>query len=257
MPAGTAVVTGASRGIGRAIAVSLGESGWTVHVTGRSATVDDAAAEVDAAGGRGVPVRCDHADDAQVAALFEQVDAGGAPLDLLVNNAFPTGAVDPLDETPFFEQPVTTIDALLPVGFRAHYVATWHAARRMVAAGHGTIVNISAASAVYSVLSPAYSVTKAALDKFTVDAARQLRGTGVTILSLWPGPWVATERVPFDDAESPFVTGRAVAALAADPEVAQLHGRIVAAADVAGGPYPFDDDQIRRQLLRRAPFRLA
>jgi NAD(P)-dependent dehydrogenase (short-subunit alcohol dehydrogenase family) len=276
-----AIVTGASRGIGRACAISLGERGFTVYVTGRGradptlpGTIERTAAEVTAAGGTGVAVACDHRDDGQVEALFALVAAAGDGLDLLVNNVFATDAEAALDDQPFFELPVTAIDDMLDVGLRAHYVAAWHAAGAMRDGGGGLIVNVSSAGAVYGVISPAYGIAKAGLDKFTVDAARQLAPAGITLVSLWPGPLVGTEMVernPPDWAavtESPFLTGRAVAALATDQDVRRFNGRVLVSADVAAAygftdadgtlpAYPFDDPQIARQLLRRAPLRIV
>jgi dehydrogenase/reductase SDR family member 1 len=275
-----AIVTGASRGIGRATAITLGEHGFTVYVTGRSrvagrvpGTIDRTADEVTAAGGTGVAVPCDHRDDGQVAALFATVAEASDRLDLLVNNVFPTDAEAALGGRPFFEQPIEALDALLGVGLRAHYVAAWYAAQLMCPARRGLIVNISSAGAVYPVITPAYCMVKAALDKFTADASRELAPAGVTMISLWPGPLVGTELVAIDPpdwgevSETPFLTGRAVAALAADPDVGRLAGRVLVSADVAAAhgltdadgrrpPYPFDDPQIARQLQRRAPLHL-
>jgi NAD(P)-dependent dehydrogenase (short-subunit alcohol dehydrogenase family) len=282
LPPASAVVTGASRGIGRAIAISLGELGFTVYVTGRTrrpgrvpGTIDRTAEEVTAAGGAGIAVECDHGDGEQIEALFARVAAGDAPLGVLVNNVFPTDTMDELDERPFFEQPLAAADTMLSVGLRAHYAASWHAVPLLRAGGSGLVVNITSAGAAYSVLSPAYCMTKAGLDKFTVDGARQLKPFAVAMVSMWPGPLVGTEHVQVDAperaaeiTESPFLTGRAVAALAADPDVLRLTGRVLVAADVAAAygrpdldgtspPYPFDDAQISRQLLRRSPLRLS
>lgn len=276
-----AVVTGASRGIGRATAISLGERGYTVYLTGRSRgndpgarTIDTTAGDVDDAGGRGIPVRCDHRDDRQIAALFAAVREAGEGCDLVVNNVFATDTEFGLAEQNFFDVPPGAVDDMLTVGVRAHYVASWHAVKLMRAQQRGLIVNISSAGAVYPAISPAYCIAKAALDKFTLDAALQLKPLGIGMLSLWPGPLVGTElalALHRDGAaitETPFLTGRAVAWLAGHPDVMRFSGRVLVAADVAAAAdlpdadgarpaYPFDDAQIARQLLRRVPLRLA
>jgi dehydrogenase/reductase SDR family member 1 len=278
----TAIVTGASRGIGRATAISLGERGYRVYVTGRTrtagvlpGTIGRTAEEVTAAGGTGVAVACDHADADAVTALFVEVADEVGSLDVLVNNVFPTDVVESAGDVPFFDQPLETIDAMLGVGVRTHYAATWHAVPLLRRAGGGLVVNITSAGAAYTVLSPSYTMAKAALDKFTVDAAKPLSALGVTIVSVWPGPMVATEAVlanpsrqMWDITETPFLTGRAIAHLAADPDVGRLSGRVLVSADIAKAygfadlddaspAFPFDEPQVRRQLLKRAPYRLA
>ncbi|MGD9793053.1 MAG: SDR family NAD(P)-dependent oxidoreductase [Acidimicrobiia bacterium] len=279
----SAIVTGASRGIGRAIAICLGEQGYTVFVTGRSrtegpipGTIDKTAQEVTAAGGTGVAVACDHADDEQVAALFERVAAAGNGLDVLVNNLFPTTDVADYENVPFYEQPLANIDGIVATGLRTHFVSSWHAVPLMRERGRGLIVNISSAAAIYTVVSPVYCVAKAGLDKFTVDASRDLKGLGIAMVSLWPGPLVGTEMVQqrpmpaFSSTitESPFVTGRAVAVLASDPNIMRRSGRVLVATDVLAAtgltdidgtlpPYPFDDAQMQQQLLKRLPTRLG
>ena len=143
-----AVVTGATRGIGRGIAAALGERGWVVYVTGRTAgpgerTVDATARLVERSGGTGIPVRVDHSDDEQVAALFRQVADERGHLDLLVNNVYKIP--DPPAWTGgFWEHPVSIWDDQVGIGLRAHYVASWHAAPLLFAAAPGSlIVNVS------------------------------------------------------------------------------------------------------------------
>jgi NAD(P)-dependent dehydrogenase (short-subunit alcohol dehydrogenase family) len=144
------VVTGASRGAGKGIAIALGATGATVYVTGRSqregdaplpGTVHATAEAVTAAGGRGIAVHCDHADDGQVRQLFEQVREEQGRLDILVNNA--TSLHDALTDTgPFWEKPLELTD-IWNVGMRSHYTATWYAAPLLLAAGGGLVVNTS------------------------------------------------------------------------------------------------------------------
>lgn len=233
-----AIVTGASRGIGKGCALELGAEGATVYVTGRTLTtpadselggsLTDTVEEIERLGGRGIAVQCDHADDSAVADLFGQVTADHGRLDVLVNSAFRVfSALDP--RTPFWETPISDWDALIDVGSRSAYVATHHAAKLMVPAGHGLIVNISSAGAVRYFHHLVYGIGKVALDRLTRDAARPLRPHGVAIVSVWP--YLAlTERVQqiaemdLDLAESVRFVGRAVVALAADADVLERSG---------------------------------
>jgi len=252
-----AIVTGASRGIGKGCAQELGAAGATVYVTGRSVseraaelpgTVTATAAEIVAAGGRAVAVPCDHRDDAQVEALFERVRSEQGRLDLLVNNAF----IIPKELTaglPFWRCPISNWDDMVDVGTRSAYVASAFAARMMTARRSGLIVNISSSGAAEYAWHVAYGVGKAALDRLTADTAHELREHGVAVVSLWPG-LARTERVEsmretlpalnFETAESPRFSGRAVVALAADPGVLRRSGSACAAHDLAQ-EYAFRD----------------
>jgi NAD(P)-dependent dehydrogenase (short-subunit alcohol dehydrogenase family) len=256
-----AIVTGASRGIGRGCAIELGAAGATVYVTGRSTSEDDhplpgtvgaTAAAVDAAGGTGIAVACDHRDDAAVEALFARVAEERGRLDVLVNNAFIV--CDELTSgKPFWEVPISNWDDMIDVGTRSAYVASVHAAGRfMVPAGRGLIANISSSGAQEYAWHVAYGVGKCALDRITADTARELAPHGVGVVSLWPG-FVRTERIdlavaagalpPTLDvsiAESPRFTGRAVVALATDPDPSRWSGRAVASRDLAD-TYGFTD----------------
>ena len=167
-----ALVTGASRGAGKGIALALGAAGLTVYVTGRSQHEGDAAlpgtvqATADAvtqAGGQGIAVICDHGDDDQVAALFARVRTEQGRLDLLVNNA--CAIPDELTQPgPFWQKPLHMLD-LLQVGMRSHYVASWHAAHLMAAQDSGLIVHTSSYGSVCYMHGPAYGAGKAAVDK--------------------------------------------------------------------------------------------
>lgn len=234
-----AIVTGASRGIGKGIALELAAAGATVYVTARKVTDDDVSdvegslsstvAEIEQAGGRAVAQRCDHADDGSVAELFDRVHREQDRLDVLVNNAFAVPErIDP--QVPFWQTPISDWDTMMNVGTRSAYVATHHAARAMAPAERGLIVNVSSAGAVRFFHHIAYGVGKAALDRMTRDAARPLAEHGVAIVSIWPYV-VATERVrqmadmDLDVIESPSFVGRAVTALAGDPDVLNRSGR--------------------------------
>lgn len=243
------VVTGASRGIGRGVAQELGAAGATVYVSGRSderstgrlpGTIRETAAEVDGAGGRGIPVACDQRDDAQVAALFERVRDEQGRLDVLVNSSFQI----PRELTsgrPFWEVPLSNWDDMIDVGLRSAYVASWHAARAMTERRSGLIANISSSGAAEYAWHVVYGVGKCALDRMTADMAHELRGFGVAVVSLWPG-LVLTERtralaesgaMDCSGAESQRFTGRAIAHLAADPQVLADSGRALPSRSLA------------------------
>ncbi len=248
-----AVVTGASRGAGRGIAVALGEQGYRVYVTGRTVREGDAdlpgtigatAAQVDAAGGKGIAIQCDHADDAQVAALFARVaDECGGRLDILVNNV--TALHDDLVKPgPFWEKSIALVD-ILDVGLRSHYVASWHAARLMVPNGDGLIAFTSSFGSHCYMHGAAYGAQKAGVDKFAADMAVDLRGTGVAAVSLWMGP-LKTERSArtvkehpetyaeiMKLAETPEFNGRAILAIHDDPERDAISGQTLITAEVA------------------------
>ena len=248
-----AVVTGASRGIGKGCALELGTRGATVYVTGRS--VDDAdhplpgtvlatAAEITALGGTGIAVRCDHRDDATVATLFERIATDHGRLDVLVNNAF---LIPPelTSRLPFWKVPISNWDDMIGVGTRSAYVASVLAAPIMVDARQGLIVNISSSGAQEYAWHVAYGVGKCALDRMTADTAHELRDHNVAVVSLWPG-FVRTERIDMavegghlppgldiSGAESPRFCGRAVTALAGDSDRIRWSGQAVTANELA------------------------
>jgi dehydrogenase/reductase SDR family protein 1 len=233
-----AVVTGGSFGVGRGIARALAHSGARVFVTGRS--VRD-----------GVPIdeqitgiRCDHRLDAEVTAAFERVAREARGIDVLVNNVW--GGYERMVEDgaftwgkPFWEQPLWRWDAMFSAGVRAHYHASQLAAKTMVANRRGLIVNISHWAAHKHIGNVCYGVSKAATDKMAADMAIELRPFGVTAVSLYPG-MVRTEKVmaaaawlDLTNSESPEFIGRAVAALAADPDVLRHSGTVLVAASLA------------------------
>jgi NAD(P)-dependent dehydrogenase (short-subunit alcohol dehydrogenase family) len=234
-----AVVTGASRGVGKGVAEALAEAGAVVSATARTVS-----GEAFGGGARVVAARCDHTDDRAVEALFRRVSEERGRLDVLVNSAW--GGYEGMFEggeftwpRPFWEQPVWRWDAMFAAGVRAAYVAGRHAARLMVAAGSGLVVNISFWAARKHVGNVAYGVSKAATDKMTADMAEELRGHGVAAVSLYPG-LVRTEKVlaaaaflDLGNSESPQFVGRAVAAIAADPDVLRRSGRVLVAAALA------------------------
>ncbi|MCU1621978.1 MAG: family NAD(P)-dependent oxidoreductase [Frankiales bacterium] len=274
-----AVVTGASRGIGKGIALELGAVGMTVYVTGRTVdggllpgTVGETAAQIDELGGKGIALAVDHHDDAQVEkAIARVLDEHGA-IDVLVNNVFSAPDLAGWLGKPFWELPVKAWDEVIDIGCRSHYVASAFAAPSMVAAQRGLIVNVTSDGAVQYAHNVPYGVGKAAVDKMTADMAHELRPHGVAAVSVWPG-LVKTELVMFGaqtrddgsqyldlgdegafelkDAESPRFVGRGVAALAGDPEVLTKTGRALRVADLAD-EYSFTDidGTVPRLLIR-------
>jgi NAD(P)-dependent dehydrogenase (short-subunit alcohol dehydrogenase family) len=240
-----AVITGASRGVGKGVALELSRHGAAVYVTGRS-PVD--LAYID---GIGTALICDHTDDAQVAAAFGRILEERAGIDILVNNVW-GGYERMIDHgeftwtKKFWEQPMWRWDAMFAAGVRAHYRSAQLAAPSMIARRRGLIVNISFWSARKHVGNVAYGVAKAATDKMTADMAVELEPCGVTAVSLYPG-LVRTEKVmeaaawlDLSNSESPAFIGRAVAALAADPAVSRHTGKVLIAAALAQ-EYGFTD----------------
>jgi dehydrogenase/reductase SDR family protein 1 len=250
VPTEIAIVTGASRGIGRGVALGLGKAGWTVYVTGRTLRDGDSdrpgsitrtADEVTKAGGRGIAIRCDHGDDAQTEAVFTRVQEETGQLDLLVNNATTyTTDLGPREDATFWQLPIEEWDHALAVGLRSSYVASRFAARLMVPVRHGLIVNISSIGAVRYTGNVTYNVVKAGVDMLTLSAAHELREYGVAVVSLWPR-LTRTEALlahpeVFPDpsqAWSPEFNGRLVAAIAADPNIIEKSGRALDIDDVA------------------------
>lgn len=255
-----AIVTGASRGIGKGIAEALGQAGATVYVTGRTVakgtvalpgTVGETAELVTQLGGRGVAVACDHANDDDTRALFERVQRDEGRLDILVNNAA-TLPPELHSGTPFWEMPLSVWDSLIDVGLRSNYVATVLAAPIMIAQGSGLVVNISARGAGGYAFTPAYGVGKAGVDRLTADTAHELRPHNVAVVSLWPG-LVRTEAVVADEAhlkaqygldlsraQSPRFTGKAIVALATDETIMSRSGSVARVEQLAA-EYGFQD----------------
>ena len=244
-----AVVTGASRGIGRGIALVLAEEGATVYVTGRTVnpgdyylpgTVGETAAECTErgkdSGGKGIAVACDHGDDAAVAALFAQVKAEQGRLDILVNNAF-TLSDDLLEPKGFWEKPLSNLE-MWDVGVRSNYVAAWHAAQIMAPQKSGLIVAISGFAAVTYTYGVVFGTSKSAVDRMSRDMAIELEPYNVASLVMWQG-LTLTEKArdnleKMGDKMTTSITsmhgstvehpGRVVAALAADPDIMKRSG---------------------------------
>ncbi len=251
-----AVVSGASRGIGKGIALELGAAGATVYATGRTAepvggvtgSLAATCAEIEAGGGTAVPVAVDHADDAAVGALFERVGEEQGRLDVLVNCVFNAAAFRATIGKRFWELPASVWDDVVGLGTRSAYVAAVHAAPMLLRSERGLIVNVSARGAAQYKYNVAYGVGKAALDRMTADMAVDLEDTGVSAVSIWPGTirteqlvesveagnrWAIEQFGDLDRLETPRYVGRAVAALAADPEVHRRSGRKFWSAELA------------------------
>ena len=248
-----ALVTGASRGIGKGCALELGARGATVYITGRSTserdhplpgTIGATVAELTALGGVGIAMACDHRNDDDVKAVFDQIATDHGRIDVLVNNAF---LIPPelTSRQPFWKVPISNWDDMFDVGTRSAYVASVYAARMMTESRSGLIVNISSSGAQEYAWHVAYGVGKCALDRLTADTAHELLPFGVTVMSLWPG-FVRTERIDVAEAgghlpagldvsaaESPRFCGRAVSATATDPDMLRWSGRALAASDLA------------------------
>jgi NAD(P)-dependent dehydrogenase (short-subunit alcohol dehydrogenase family) len=238
-----AVVSGASRGVGKGIALALGEAGATVYVTGRSeaggsteglsGTVGETAEAVTQRGGRGIAVRCDHTIDAEVEALFARVGQEQGRLDLLVNNVW--GGYEQFDFSrfgaPFWEQPLSHWSGMFEAGVRAHLAASRLAAPLMLREGRGLIVHTTAWERDKYLGNLFYDVAKSAVNRMALGMARELQSHGVAVVALAPG-FVGTERVRAE-LESPEYIGRAVVALAGDANVMARSGRVLTAGQLA------------------------
>jgi NAD(P)-dependent dehydrogenase (short-subunit alcohol dehydrogenase family) len=276
-----ALVTGASRGAGRAIAVELGSARATVYVTGRSVrggpttdnvpgTIEDTAADVTARGGTGIAVRCDHTSDADVDALFARIRADHGRLDLLVNNVW--GGYEhpdcrPLTFAPFWEQSLQQWDRMFTAGVRAHLTASCLAAPLMVPQRRGLIVSTTAnLRALPYMKNLFYDLAKNAVSHMVWAMAQELREHNVAAVALAPG-FMRTERVveaftragaaqaldgPGGPKETPFYLGRAVVALTSDPRVLDKSGELLEVGALAE-EYGFTDVD----GTQPAPFRLT
>ncbi len=258
-----AVVTGASRGVGRGVALGLCASGATVHITGRTGADGEAREpnltgslqrtrdECIAAGGNCFTHVCDHRDDEQARAVFRNIIQQHGQIDILANSVW-GGYEAMVDDQgrftwglPFWEQPVARWDSMFSAGLRARYVAAQEAARSMVAKRQGLIVNISSWAAQKYNANVAYGVASAATDRMTSDMAHELRKHNVAVISLYPG-LVRTERVlaakffDLSNSESPQFLGLAIAALARDSNIIERSGSVLVAAQIAR-EYGFKD----------------
>lgn len=244
-----ALITGASRGIGKGIALVLAEQGATVYVTGRTVnegdyylpgTVGSTAAECTergkGSGGKGIAAACDHSDDAAVAALFERIDKEQGRLDILVNNAFSLSD-DLLEPKGFWEKPLSNLE-MWDVGVKSNYVAAWHAAKLMTKNKSGLIVAISGFAGTTYTYGVIFGTSKSAVGRMARDMAVELAPYNVASLTLWQGLTLTEKAVDnmakMADKMTTSITtmtgstvehpGRVIAALAADPEIMKRSG---------------------------------
>ncbi|XP_072021523.1 dehydrogenase/reductase SDR family member 1-like [Amphiura filiformis] len=256
------IVTGASRGIGKGIALQLGEAGATVYITGRGlspsgdvkvgGTLQSTAEEIESRGGKCIPVQCDHGNDEDVNKLFERVKTEqNGRLDVLVNNAY--SGVTAIAESvkagnTFWEEEDGMWDTINKVGLRGHYIAAVHAARLMVPAKQGLIINVSSPGGLMHFATIPYCIGKSGCDRMASECAIDLRKHNIAYVSLWPGA-VRTEHVlsfgkgnedqstddkaskmmkrMIETGETPEFAGKAVVHLAADPNIMKKSGKIV------------------------------
>lgn len=269
----TALVTGASRGIGKGVALALAAQGARVYVTGRSVvsdggllpgTISETAELCSARGGTGIAVACDHADSDQIAALFERIRTESGRLDILVNNAFPIPD-DLLDPKGFWDKPLSNL-AMMDVGVTGAFVAAWHAARIMVPQGSGLIVGISGYAAVTYTYGVLFGLSKTALGRMTRDMAIELKPHGVSAITLWQGltlterarenlatvPDKMTRSVTGQKGSSVEHPGRVIAAMACDPDILARSGGEFITAELAREYGVTDDDGSWVESMRDA-----
>ncbi len=271
-----ALVTGASRGIGKGIAIALAKSGAFVYITGRTTTEGEGStnlsgsigrteAEILSLGGKCKAIRCDHTNDLEVEQVFQQISAEQDRLDILVNSVwggyehFNDGTEFWLEEG-FWTSPLSRWDKMFSAGVRAAYVASSHAAKRMIDKKAGMIINLSYWASQRNDMGVAYGTAKAATDKMTATMAHELRPYNIPVICLYPG-LVKTEAVlkaqdHFDlsNAESPEFVGRVISRLATDPNIMAKTGKVlIAAAEaIAYGVKDIDGKQPRPMTIDEA-----
>ena len=276
------LVTGATRGVGKGIAVGIAEAGATIYITGRSlkpdaskklsGSLEETQQAIEDAGGKCIPVRVDHGDDEQVRLLFERIRDEQGQLDLLVNNVFSgVQAIRDAYGKPFWQSDPQVWDAVNNVGLRSHYVCSVFAARLMSDCNSGIICTISSWGGMSYIFGAAYGAGKSACDRLAADMAVELKPDNIASVAIWPGI-VGTEQI-IDFArqtdenegqawadgynwETPLLTGRAIAALASDPNVMKDTGKVKIVAELAEKYNLVDSDGDRPVSLRSLQFLL-
>lgn len=277
------LVTGATRGVGKGIAIGLGEAGATVYITGRSLEPSNGLNEVsgslretqlavEEAGGICIPVQLDHNDDEQVSSLFKQIqDEQQGQLDLLVNNVFSgVRAIADASGKPFWQSEPNLWDQVNNVGLRSHYIASVFAARMMSGRKKGIICTISSWGGMSYIFGAAYGAGKSACDRLAADMALELKPDNIASISIWPGI-VGTEHITkfaeqmdqsnaqktFGDGynwETPLLTGRVIAALAEEPNIMKYTGKVQIVAEIAEKYNLVDQNGDRPVSLRSLRF---
>ncbi|MEM8777893.1 MAG: SDR family NAD(P)-dependent oxidoreductase [Cyanobacteria bacterium P01_G01_bin.49] len=280
-----ALVTGATRGLGKGIAIGLAEAGATVYITGRtldiseknlSGTLLETQKAVIEAGGICVPVQVDHSDDEQVRLLFEQIQTEqNGQLDILVNNVFSgVKAIVDAHGQAFWKQEPDLWDAINNVGLRSHYLASIYAARLMSQRQQGLICTISSWGGLSYIFGAAYGVGKAACDRLAADMAVELKPAQITSVSIWPGIVGTEQMLRFTEEmntqagekpqsslsqdhynwETPLLTGRVIATLAQQQNIINLTGKVQIVAELAQRYKLVDEDGNRPVSLRSLRF---
>lgn len=250
-----ALVTGASRGVGKGIALSLAEAGATVYITGRtvneggsasclSGTIYQTAEDIDKLGGKCIAIQCDHTNDSEVEGVFRLIKEENNKLNILVNNVWGgyqhyTDGTEFWHEKGFWTLPTSRWDSMFQSGIRAHYVASALAAPLLLQQDDSLIVTISFFSSKLTNQGVAYGAAKAASDHMVACMAEELKGHNVAAVSLYPGivrtesVMKAAEHLDLSNSESPQFIGRAVVALATDPNIMDKTGSVLIAAELA------------------------
>ena len=255
-----ALVTGGTRNVGKGIALALGEAGATVYVTGRSITENDVKG-ITKAGGKGIAVICNHENDDEVKAVFEQIESNDGRLDILVNNAW--GGYNRLRnrkaysgfkwKSPFWEQPLDLWNEMNNVGVRSNYVSSFYASKLMLKQKHGLIVNISFYASQKYYGNVIYGVSKAAVDKMTKDMSEELKKYKITCVSLYPGYIDDKKKAPDPKKESSNFLSRVITSLALYNYNMKKTGLILVAAELAK-EYGFTDiDGIQPEPFDKLP----